>query len=55
MWTKTHTIITKKASRDQLWQLFSDVNNWKNWDNTIEKSEITGNFEVGNSFLLQPK
>ena len=55
MWKKTHSIVVKHVSREQIWKLFSDVNNWVNWDTTIEKAHIDGNFEVGNTFILQPK
>jgi hypothetical protein len=55
MWTKTHSIITKKATSDQMWRLFADVNNWHSWDSDIEYARMNGEFEKGNHFQLKPK
>ncbi len=55
MWTKSHTIVTKEASKEQMWKLFSDVNNWHKWDKGIEYAKIEGKFEKGNFFELKPK
>jgi hypothetical protein len=55
MWTKTHTMTTRKASAEQMWKLFADVNNWHRWDNEIEYAKIDGEFQQGNHFLLKPK
>ncbi len=55
MWTRSHTVITKEATKEQMWQLFADVNNWKNWDEGIDYAKMQGKFEAGNFFLLKPK
>lgn len=55
MWTKTHSIVTKEVTKEQMWKLTTDINNWKNWDNTVENSELLGEFKVGNYFILKPK
>ncbi len=55
MWTKTHTIVSKDVTGQQMWKLFSDVNNWHKWDDGIEYASIDGKFEQGNSFILKPK
>ncbi|MFC3363023.1 hypothetical protein ACFOG5_07550 [Pedobacter fastidiosus] len=44
-------MITKK----QIWNLMSNVDQWKNWDTSVEKSELKGNFETGSTFLFKPK
>ncbi len=36
MWQKSHSITTKKATKEQMWKLFADVNNWHTWDDGIE-------------------
>ena len=36
-----------KASEANIWQLFTDVENWKEWIDGIEYSTIDGNFEDG--------
>lgn len=55
MWTKSHSIVTKDVTKEQVWKLFADVNNWHTWDNGIEYAKIDGSFEKGNSFKLKPK
>lgn len=55
MWTKSHSVITKDVTKEQMWKLLTDIDNWKNWDKTVENSELLGEFKVGNYFLLKPK
>lgn len=55
MWTKSYSLITKEATKEQLWKLFSDVNNWHKWDSGIEYAKMEGKFEKGNFFELKPK
>lgn len=55
MWTKSHSITTKSVTKEQLWRLFSDVNNWHTWDESIEFAKMEGAFEAGNYFILRPK
>lgn len=55
MWTKSYSIVTKEATKEQMWKLFADVNNWHTWDNGIEFAKMEGKFEKGNHFILKPK
>jgi hypothetical protein len=55
MWTKSHSIVTNKVTKEQMWKLFADVNNWHTWDEGIEFAKMEGKFEKGNHFLLRPK
>lgn len=55
MWSQSHTLVTKEATKEQMWKLFADVNNWHTWDNGIEYAKLDGKFEKGNHFLLKPK
>ena len=55
MWTRTHSIVTKAVTKEQMWKLFADVNNWQTWDEGIEFAKLEGKFEKGNHFLLRPK
>ena len=36
-----------KASEAKIWEIFTDVENWKEWIDGIEYSTIDGNFEDG--------
>jgi hypothetical protein len=55
MWTKSHSITTKEVTKEQMWKLFSNVNNWNTWDKGIEFARLEGKFEKGNHFVLRPK
>jgi Polyketide cyclase / dehydrase and lipid transport len=55
MWTKSHSVVTKAVTKEQMWKLLSDVNNWHTWDTDIEFAKMEGTFEQGNRFLLKPK
>ncbi len=55
MWTKSHSIVTKEVTKEQLWKLFSNVNQWHTWDSGIEYAKMEGKFEKGNRFILKPK
>ncbi len=55
MWTKTHSILTTEVTKEQMWKLFADVNNWHLWDTEIDFARMTGKFEKGNTFELKPK
>lgn len=41
-----HTIETE-ATPIQIWRIWQDVENWKNWDQEIEVSRIDGPFQAG--------
>lgn len=55
MWIKSHSIITKEATKEQMWKLFANVNEWHTWDEGIEYAKMDGEFEKGNHFFLKPK
>lgn len=55
MWTKSHSVVTQEVTKEQIWKLFSDVNNWNTWDKGLEFAKIEGTFEKGNHFILRPK
>ena len=46
MW-KTEFSMECKASEAKIWQVLTDVENWKEWIGSIEYSTIQGNFENG--------
>lgn len=53
MWTKKVTIKTN-ATKEQIWKIWTDVNNWKIWDNEVEYSKLKGQFEVGTFGIIKP-
>ncbi len=55
MWIKSYSIVTKEVTKEQMWKLFANVNNWHTWDEGIEFAKLEGKFEKGNFFILRPK
>lgn len=55
MWTKSYSVTSSDVTKEQMWKLFADVNNWHNWHNGIEYAKMEGKFEKGNFFELKPK
>jgi len=55
MWTRSHSIVTQEATKEQLWKLFANVNAWATWDEGVESASMEGKFEKGNHFTLRPK
>lgn len=55
MWIKSYSIVTKDVTKEQMWKLFSDVNNWHSWDSGIDFAKLEDKFEKGNFFTLKPK
>lgn len=39
--------IETKATPTQIWKVWQDVKNWKNWDQEVELSRIDGPFQAG--------
>lgn len=52
---KTYSQTTTEISREKIWQLMSDVNQWKTWDESIDDASLDGEFKTGSQFMLKPK
>ena len=52
MWT-TEFSMECKASEAKIWQVLTDVENWKEWIGGIEYSTIRGNFENGTLITIK--
>lgn len=50
MISKNYTITTKEITQEQIWKLMSNVNEWKNWDKSVENAELHGDFKTGEFF-----
>ncbi|MDI9341230.1 MAG: hypothetical protein QM534_11730 [Sediminibacterium sp.] len=55
MWSRSYSIVTKEVSKEQMWKLFSDVNNWPVWDKGVAFAKLDGKFKKGNHFIFQPE
>lgn len=54
MWTAEHTIVTD-VSKEAVWKVWVDVENWKKWDEGLEWCRLDGEFKTGTSYTLKPK
>ena len=52
MWT-TEFSMECKASEAKIWQVLTDVKNWKEWIGGIEYSTINGSFENGTLITIK--
>jgi len=41
------------ATKEQVWNLWADVANWKSWDSTVKSSELYGNFREGTKGVVK--
>lgn len=53
MITRAYTFTTKEVFQKEIWELITDVNNWKLWDKEVVDSHIEGEFKAGNTFMLR--
>lgn len=43
------------ASKETIWRIWSDVNNWPQWDVGLAACKFSGKFAAGNTFELTPQ
>jgi hypothetical protein len=55
MISKSYSTTTNEVSKEQLWKVMSNINDWKKWDDTVEFSELQGDFKTSSTFILKPK
>lgn len=55
MWIHEHSKIYQGVKKEDIWRLWTDVNNWPKWHGDLEYCKMEGSFVVGNHFMLKPK
>lgn len=55
MWIRTYSKIYKGLSKETVWKIWTDVNNWPAWHGDLDSCTLKGSFKKGNHFLLKPK
>ncbi len=55
MWCKSYSKRVKGLDSEQIWKVWTDVNNWHKWQDDIEYAKLDGEFQEGNIFLFKPK
>ena len=54
MWSYEHSIQTD-VDAQRIWQLWTDVAGWGNWNADLEHVELAGPFAVGSRITMTPK
>lgn len=55
MWAKTHTQVYQGIKKEDIWRIWTDVNNWATWHEDLDYCKMEDPFAVGNHFILKPK
>lgn len=55
MWTREYSKTYQGIKKEDIWQIWTDVNNWSSWHGDLDYCKMDGDFKVGNFFLLKPK
>ena len=55
MWTRSFSKVYPDVRKEDVWQLWTDINNWPKWHGDLDDCKMEGAFKVGNHFLLKPK
>lgn len=55
MWSKTYSKQVTGVRAEDVWRVWTDVNQWHTWKPNIEYAKLDGDFKVGNTFELKPK
>lgn len=49
-----HAVKTS-AIKERIWDIWTDIENWPQWDTELEKSQIEGDFQLGAIGSFKPK
>lgn len=55
MWIRTYSKLYSGVKKDNIWRLWTDINNWSQWHGDLDYCKLEGDFKVGNHFMLKPK
>ena len=55
MWSKAFSKRVRGVRAEQVWKVWTDVNNWHTWQSDIEYAKLDGDFKLGSVFTLKPK
>jgi hypothetical protein len=55
MWIRSFSKVYPGVRKEDVWQLWTDINNWPKWHGNLDDCKMEGAFKVGNHFLLKPK
>jgi hypothetical protein len=50
-----HSKVYQDIKKEDIWRIWTDVNNWPAWHGDLDYCKMDGSFIVGNHFKLKPK
>lgn len=55
MWIRQFSKVYQNISPDAIWHLWSNIDNWKEWNPGVEYCKLNGKFAKGSNFTLKSK
>jgi hypothetical protein len=55
MYIREHSKVYQGIKKEDIWAIWTDVNNWPKWHGDLDYCKMEDKFEVGNHFFLKPK
>lgn len=55
MWQKQFSKVYPNITKEEIWQVWADVNNWPQWDSELVSCDMTADFISGTQFNLKPE
>jgi len=55
MWIRSHTNVFKGVKKEEIWDLWKNVNRWHEWVPGVEFCRLEKPFRAGSDFTLKPK
>jgi hypothetical protein len=55
MWSRSYSKKVSGVTIEQIWRIWSDINQWHLWQDDIEYAQLLTSFSVGEYFTLKPK
>lgn len=55
MYIREHSKTYSGIKAQDIWKIWTDVNNWHQWHDDLDYCKMEGEFKVGNHFYLKPK
>ncbi len=53
MWVKMFSKVYQGVTKEEIWRVWVDVNNWPKWDRELEYCKLDNAFTEGNQFTLK--
>lgn len=55
MFSRTYSAVVTDLSAAEIWKVWSDVDQWHQWQEDIEFATLAGPFQRGSTFKFRPK